>query len=515
MFIVSKLEYILSLYNIEKISRKEIRKYMPDKYSKLDELIEVLKKDEKKTGKKYYYRGQINDWPIASSASRVDYNVNEMEKTKFFVSKLKKNQELNSQKYDNCNNKCLAIAQHYGYKTDLIDFTTNIEVAAFFATDGIEKNSKFKYGYLWRITEEEIEDIKACFKIIFEDFLSKNCFNKEQIEEIKVIKNNKYNPFFEISIPQLSRMNNQKGVFLHDLFGIFTKYWFNGREPDYKFEHNGQIYSSETINKDVIYPKPNVLELEIERFKSVEAANSLKKSDIYNKLTKVTIEPVNSITAEYLKENEWTKDFVGSLNKYETKIKKSKKEKINLKNDDKKLESIINKNKTNIKSGSRILVDTEDEKLDNLINEAIEILVYYPYTVPEIKKVIENISSLYYENSSIENNKMNLKIGIKDSFGTESYAYIPYKIINKIIGKKRIEIKNNCKSTFSVELIKLLDEQHTWNLFLDLNRFPKKVFEFSEIKEIFVEFILPYQFVNRSREFRIYIPTFLEIFGPE
>lgn len=495
--------------------RKGTRKYMPDKYLKLNELIEELRNEEKKTGKKYYYRGQINDWPIVSSASRVDYNVNEMEKTKFFVSKLKENQVLNLQRDNNCINKCLAIAQHYGYKTDLIDFTTNIEVAAYFATYGIEENTEFKYGYLWRITEEEIEEIKICFKIIFENFLSENRFDKEQIEEIKVIKDNNYNPFFEISIPQLSRMNNQKGVFLHDLFGIFTKYWFKEREPDYKFKHDGQIYSSETINKDVIYPKPNVLEMEIMRFKSVEAANILKKSDIYNKSTKVTIEPVNSITAEYLKENKWTKDFVGSSNIYETKIKKSIKEKINLRNDDKKLEDIINKNRNNIKSGARILVDTEDEKLDNLINEAIEILVYYLYSDSEIKKVIKNISSLYYENGSIGNNELKWKIGIKDSLGTESYAYIPYKTINKIIGKKRIEIKDNCKSTFSNELMELLDEQNTWNLFLDLNRFPKKVFTFSEIKEIFVEFILPYQFVNRSREFRIYIPTFLEIFGPE
>lgn len=492
--------------------RKGTRKYMPDKYQKLNELIEVLKNEEKKTGEKYYYRGQINDWPIVSSASRVDYNVNEMEKTKFFVSNLKENQVLNLQRDNNCINKCLAIAQHYGYKTDLIDFTTNIEVAAYFATYGIEKNTEFKYGYLWRITEKEIEEIKDYFKIIFENFPSENCFNKELIEEIK---NNNYNPFFEISIPQLSRMNNQKGVFLHDLFGIFTEYWFKERKPDYKFKHDGQIYSSETINKDVIYPKPNVLEMEIERFKSVEAANILKKSDIYNKSTKVTIEPVKSITAEYLKENKWTKDFVGSSNIYETKIKKSIKEKINLRNDDKKLEGIINKNRNNIKSGARILVDTEDEKLDNLINEAIEILVYYHYTGSEIKKVIKNISSLYYENGSIGNNKLKWKIGIKDSFGTESYAYIPYKTINKIIGKKRIEIKNNCKSTVSNELMKLLDEKNTWNLFLDLNRVPKKVFTFSEIKEIFVEFILPYQFVNRSREFRIYIPTFLEIFGPE
>ena len=133
-------------------------------FNKLSDLVRNLKKYEKKTGKQYYYRGQIHCWPIQSSASRVNYSSKEMEKTQFFVEKLKENKTLNLQN-DEYLNKCLAIAQHYGYKTDFIDFTTDIEVAAFFATDGIEKNTEYKNGYLWRISSEEIELIKSIVRV--------------------------------------------------------------------------------------------------------------------------------------------------------------------------------------------------------------------------------------------------------------------------------------------------------------------------------------------------------------
>lgn len=55
------------------------------RFENINSLVRKLKKDEKKSNKKYYYRGQIHDWPIKSSASRVSYDEMEMEKTDFFV----------------------------------------------------------------------------------------------------------------------------------------------------------------------------------------------------------------------------------------------------------------------------------------------------------------------------------------------------------------------------------------------------------------------------------------------
>ncbi|WP_257001911.1 hypothetical protein [Streptococcus salivarius] len=140
-------------------------------------------------------------------------------------------------------------------------------------------------------------------------------------------------------------------------------------------------------------------------------------------------------------------------------------------------------------------------------------MVYFPYTESEIKEVVKNI---------VEFNKINdsnvselLYIGMKDSMGVESYGYVPFNIIEEIMEKKRKEIKESNDKNLSSELQQMIDKKYTWKLFLDLSRYPKKVFEFSEIKNIFIQYILPYQFLYRSKEYRIYVPTFLEIFGPE
>ena len=63
--------------------------------------------------------------------------------------------------------------------------------------------------------------------------------------------------------------------------------------------------------------------------------------------------------------------------------------------------------------------------------------------------------------------------------------------------------------------INLLSQIGDWNLFLDLHRYPKRLFKFDDIKRLFIRYILPYQFISRDKNSRIYIPSNLIIFGPE
>lgn len=486
---------------------------MIKRYSKLNELVRRLKKDEKKFGEKYYYRGQIHCWPIQSSVSRVNNNPEEIEKTEFFVKKLRENRTLNLQNDDEYLNKCLAIAQHYGYKTDFIDFTTSIEVAAYFATDGIGMHPEYKYGYLWRISEKEIESIKSVVKKAVRLLEQNNSLTNFQKENLEKLKTADYNPFFDFSIPELSRMNNQKGIFLWDFANIVTFYYFKDREADFEFRHDGQVYSSNTINTEIIYPKPNVLESEIERFKSIEAMKEFKTSDIFKGANKLVLRPRNSLTSCYLRDNKWPCDFGKTSGLFERSIKENIVKKVNIENDENNLVNIIRNNRNNIENGTKISVDIGNSNLNSVINETIDTLVYFPYTESEIKEVVKNI---------VEFNKINdsnvselLYIGMKDSMGVESYGYVPFNIIEEIMEKKRKEIKESNDKNLSSELQQMIDKKYTWKLFLDLSRYPKKVFEFSEIKNIFIQYILPYQFLYRSKEYRIYVPTFLEIFGPE
>ncbi|WP_257001910.1 hypothetical protein [Streptococcus salivarius] len=118
-------------------------------------------------------------------------------------------------------------------------------------------------------------------------------------------------------------MNNQKGIFLWDFLNIVTFYYFKDREADFEFRHDGQVYSSNTINTEIIYPKPNVLESEIERFKSIEAMKEFKTSDIFKEANKLVLRPRNSLTSCYLRDNKWPCDFGKTSGLFERSIKEN------------------------------------------------------------------------------------------------------------------------------------------------------------------------------------------------
>lgn len=508
---------------------------MTVRYNNINTLIKKLKKDEKKSGEIYYYRGQIHNWPIESSISRVNNNEEESSKTLFFVTKFLNNPSLHM-KDDNPEDiqRCYAIAQHYGYKTDLIDFTTNYEVAAYFATDGIEEHPEFEYGYLWRISEKEILIIKKILELTVKKIEETN--NNDSVKQcLSILKSLDFNPFFSVSIPELSRMNNQQGVFLWDLYGIVVNQYFKYREPDFEFRHNGNVYSSNTLNSELIYPKPNALELEIERFKSVEAMVEFQNSELMNVINAspgsfvLKVENTKSKIADYLNDNDWPQNFGDLSTDFEKSIKTT--EQIFIKNplDSKeKIIEIIKTNKSNISYGNRISISLCEEDFAEVINEVIETLIYYNYTPEEIYLVISNITKQYYkvkENGSSFKDFINgykykqddlhgetmLYIGMKDKLGVESYAFIPWeKIVNK-----RLYLLDKLGNDIPEDIKELFEEKKLWSLFLDLNKNPQKMFNFDEIKQIFLNYVLPYQFIARPKNSRIYNPTFLKIFGPE
>ena len=95
-----------------------------------------------------------------------------------------------------------------------------------------------------------------------------------------------------------------------------------------------------------------------------------------------------------------------------------------------------------------------------MINEAIDTLVYLPYTELEIKEVVKNI----IEYDSLDLSEL-LHIGMKDSMGVESYGYVPLDIIDEIMEHKREQIKLSADKNLSKELQQILDKKYTWNLF--------------------------------------------------
>lgn len=480
---------------------------MTECYKKLSDLIERLKEDEQNSNEVFYYRGQNHHWPIKSTLSRKNYSDEEIERTKSFVNRIKSVTALSKKS----NGECLAIAQHYGYKTDLIDFTTSIDVAAFFATDGISKHPEYKHGYIWRISSSDIEMMKIIAKEVIKQNPDFKILSKNDKKELTHMIKEKLGPFISYKIPELSRMNNQEGIFLWDLHEIFTECFLKYRSADFIFEHDGTVYSNDWLSKNIIYPEPNELEHQIMCFKSGEAKDAfLKIKDEWIQNT-ITLETPDSIAEKYLTNNKWEIDCVSINKRSQQTIKHESHRTVNLINEQEVILNIIKNNRDNIESGEKILIDHENEELAQRINEAINTLIYFTYSNEEIKEIINKMILLYNNiENNIENKEM-IEIEMEDSAGTTSRSQIPYKIIDEKMNTIKKEIKKNNKNIPS-DLNELLNSDAIY-LLIDLRKFPRKVFNQEEINNIFINYVLPYQFICRSEGCRIYSPANLKIFG--
>lgn len=504
---------------------------MTEEYLNINKLVKRLKKDEKNSNEQFYYRGQIHDWPIKSSISRSDYNEKEIQSTSNFLKWLSENKAI--PKKDE--NEYMAIAQHYGYKTDLIDFTKSIDVAAFFATDGVNVNDEIKesYGVIWRISENDVKEITEIIKLILN-----NSREKDGNRILKYLSDHDYSPFIEVSIPEMSRINNQQGIFLWDIHNIVTNFYLKSKKPNFRFKHDGKVYSNKFINQSLIYPKPNSLENEIIRYEYSKSVMDFQDSNRFREFLKsaIILEENNNIISDYIDKlvtYEWSSEF-GSINShFSMKIEKNKIIKYDYEKNT--ILKVIEKNIDEITEGITTFIDFEEESLNNLINnEVIDVLKYSNYSPKEILFIILEILDQYKKAknltlvSDFEFFKTNyrkssfleklyeeelLYISFSDKNGVQSYAYIPYNLIKIKMNLIKNNIQKLIMNDFST--IEKLENYDDFNIFMSFNRNPQKIFEFDEIKNIFIKYILPYQFICRNRNARIYVPTYLKRFGPE
>lgn len=306
-------------------------------------------------------------------------------------------------------------------------------------------------------------------------------------------------------------MNNQEGVFLWDLHEIFTEYFLKNRSADFIFEHDGTVYSNDWLSKNIIYPEPNELEHQIMCFKSGEAKDAFFKiKDEWIQNT-ITLKTPDSIAEKYLTNNKWEIDCDSINKRSQQTIKHESHRTVDLINEQEVILNIIKNNRDNIESGEKILIDHENKKLAQRINEAINTLIYFTYSNEEIKNIINKMILLYNNSDNNIVNKEMIEIEMEDSAGTTSRCQIPSRIIDEKMNTIKKEIKKNNKNIPS-DLNELL-KSDSINLLIDLRKFPRKVFNQEEINNIFINYVLPYQFICRPEGYRIYSPANLKIFG--
>lgn len=174
----------------------------------------------------FYYRGQIKDYGTCYSSLFRDLYANKYndgEKTrKIFLNQLRIN-EFNHLINNFTQVKewpfgtvfTYAIAQHYGFNTDIIDFTSDLDVALFFACCKHIGNNRYL-----PLDEEDIESDK--YGLLFQRIVILDLFPMSIVSPIG------YQPF--------TRCNRQRGYY------VYTKFGEDIQATDYfkifRFEHS-------------------------------------------------------------------------------------------------------------------------------------------------------------------------------------------------------------------------------------------------------------------------------------
>ena len=171
-------------------------------------------------------------------------------------------------------------------------------------------------------------------------------FSEDDKKELTHMIEDKSGPFISYEIPELSRMNNQEGIFLWDLHEIFTECFLKNRSADFIFEHDGTVYSNDWLSKNIIYPEPNELEHQIMCFKSGEAKDAFFKiKDEWIQNT-ITLETPDSIAEKYLTNNKWDIDCYSINKRSQQTIKHESHRTVNLINEQELILNIIKNNES-------------------------------------------------------------------------------------------------------------------------------------------------------------------------
>lgn len=231
-------------------------------FDSLDDLIKFI---DQYNIEGYWFRGQSQCWPVCSTLYR--YKEEQFKSASHQVQTigtwLLKNKIISDCIQGNEDN-VFAIAQHYGCPTDLIDITSSLDVAAYFASidneiidEALQNDDFTQLGCIWCFNEEEIRS--------YFDIRLKGQFSKDN-EIYKDLEKRSFNLLTIPKIPKLSRLNAQKGAFLWDLGGMVSQMLNRGEFGiRFVFRHTKGEKSRLRVSDVDIYPEPNSLEIEITR----------------------------------------------------------------------------------------------------------------------------------------------------------------------------------------------------------------------------------------------------------
>lgn len=207
----------------------------PDKYvSYAESMEEALKLAEewKAEGRFDVFRGQARCWPLLSSLHRMgESGFNEMTDRSLLLYHFMHGNPVLKEYLTNIDH-FFAIAQHYGFATNHVDFTTDPKIALYFATNS-PSNAIGEYACIICVKRTHFHEVMDFVEPVLSKYLGK--------KDLRPC-------FMDFDVKNLWRLQAQKGVFL------FTP--LAGMENLYPFHKIEFPYSQpfKEISSEDIYP---------------------------------------------------------------------------------------------------------------------------------------------------------------------------------------------------------------------------------------------------------------------
>lgn len=212
----------------------------------------ALAEQLKASGKANLFRGQTRTWPMLSSFVRKDPRQQQAAIERFCLFHRWMQSIPALEKIAQDEDKVLAVGQHYGLATNLVDFSTEPKVAAFFAAHDPPPPS-------------DEEDVSCIIYLDYNEL-------KELCESVKIVRPDMPEPrLITLDIPELWRIQSQRGVFLDYPFDIgFERHTFGFDRIVFPTERDPSILAS-LIPLQNIYPtQKNDLEILLDQFFMLE-----------------------------------------------------------------------------------------------------------------------------------------------------------------------------------------------------------------------------------------------------
>ncbi len=458
--------------------------------------------DIQQKGKEPYFRGQTGLWSMKTTLARiVEDELDDKAKQKItnFRLFLEQTPELSHIK-DNTN-AFYAVAQHYGLPTNYLDFSTDHEIAFFFATHA----------------SKALESGHKCCIIYFE----KDAFlkNTKALQESGFIETEPdlYPELVSIDVSNLWRLQAQKGHFIYspyinfeDFYSCFTKVIFPYEKPYEKYTTD-QIYPKEKSRLEILLDQYFFNEDKRKRIKwAKQFMEDTKMKQFHFKVDNHEIpqHPTWKDRTTHVIDEHWTDSQVRSdifleleiedsqeairaqLDKVLSKIKRSKNYAWTISSNSLTKTDRISQWVQIFWEGTRNMTYTHDQLLDGLTS-----LIYWAQHLDSLK----------------EFSSMNWTKTLGEISG-QTYYTMEARTHNKSY-KRLASSQDSLLHCLRDDIFDLLKEvRNVPDIFLKNNR-PRQLFDRKKFEDVFIREYIPLQIVMSYNDMYLFNIDNLEAFG--